>query len=261
MYPELPQSLYNSKFEHDACGVGFVANSTGKKEFRVLEYAIEALKNLAHRGALDADAKTGDGAGVLTQIPHEIFRPEVERLGGKLKQDSDLAVGMVFLPHDDAYKQSVGKNIIEEAAKEFGVHVFGWRTVPVQPGCLGDKAKNTMPEVQQILMGLTGNISQEEFERRLFLTRKTSGQKAKSEGLEDFYISSFSSRTIVYKGLFNAPQLPKFYEDLQNPNYKTSIAIYHQRYSTNTFPNWKLSHPFRSIAHNGEINTLMGNAN
>ena len=261
MYPELPQSLYNSKFEHDACGVGFVANSTGKKEFRVLEYAIEALKNLAHRGALDADAKTGDGAGVLTQIPHEIFRPEVERLGGKLKQDSDLAVGMVFLPHGDAYKQSVGKNIIEEAAKEFGVHVFGWRTVPVQPGCLGDKAKNTMPEVQQILMGLTENISQEEFERRLFLTRKTSGQKAKSEGLEDFYISSFSSRTIVYKGLFNAPQLPKFYEDLQNPNYKTSIAIYHQRYSTNTFPNWKLSHPFRSIAHNGEINTLMGNAN
>lgn len=261
MYPELPKSLYNSKFEHDACGVGFVANETGKKEFRVLEYAIEALKNLAHRGALDADAKTGDGAGVLTQIPHDIFRPEVKKLGGKLKHDTDLAVGTVFLPTDDSYKQSVGKKVVEEAAQLFDIHVFGWRQVPVQPGCLGDKARNTMPEILQILTGKTGDISQEEYERRLFLARKVAGQKAKSEGLEDFYIPSFSSRTIVYKGLFNAPQLPKFYEDLQNPDFKTSLAIYHQRYSTNTFPNWKLSHPFRSIAHNGEINTLMGNIN
>jgi glutamate synthase (NADPH/NADH) large chain/glutamate synthase (ferredoxin) len=261
MYPVIPQSLYDPRFEHDACGVGFIANTNGNKEFRILEYAIEALKNLAHRGALDADAKTGDGAGVLTQIPHELFRPEVEKLGGKLAQDSDLAVGMVFLTAGDSYKQSLGQKIIEEAAREFGIHIFGWRKVPVQPSCLGDKARSTMPEIQQILMGRTGKMSPEEFERSLFLARKVAGQNARRENLDDFYISSFSSRTIVYKGLFNAPQLPRFFEDLQNPAFKTSLAIYHQRYSTNTFPNWKLAHPFRTVAHNGEINTLMGNMN
>ncbi|MCD8534956.1 MAG: hypothetical protein LR011_09265 [Verrucomicrobia bacterium] len=261
MYPVIPQSLYDPKFEHDACGVGFIANTNGKKEFRILEYAIEALKNLAHRGALDADAKTGDGAGVLTQIPYDIFRPEVEKLGGKLADDRDLAVGMVFLTEGDSYKQSLGQKIIEEAATEFNIHIFGWRKVPVHPSCLGDKARSTMPAVFQVLLGRTGKMDDADFERNLFLARKVAGQKAKAENLDDFYISSMSSRTIVYKGLFNAPQLPKFYEDLQNPDFRTSLAIYHQRYSTNTFPTWRLAHPFRTIAHNGEINTLMGNMN
>lgn len=261
MYPVIPQSLYDPKFEHDACGVGFIANTNGKKEFRILEYAIEALKNLAHRGALDADAKTGDGAGVLTQIPYDIFRPEVEKLGGKLADDRDLAVGMVFLTAGDSYKQSLGQKIIEEAATEFNIHIFGWRKVPVHPSCLGDKARSTMPAVFQVLLGRTGKMDDADFERNLFLARKVAGQKAKAENLDDFYISSMSSRTIVYKGLFNAPQLPKFFEDLQNPDFRTSLAIYHQRYSTNTFPTWRLAHPFRTIAHNGEINTLMGNMN
>jgi glutamate synthase (ferredoxin) len=260
-YPNLPGSLYRPEFEHDACGVGFIANTTGKKEFRILEYAIQALCNLAHRGALDADAKTGDGAGVMTQIPHALFRREVEKLGGNLGEDSDLAIGVVFLPRDNKYQASVAQAIIDDACAKFGIHVFGWRPVPVNPRSLGDKAKDTMPDVQQILMGRTQGWSEIEFERKLYLARKTAERRAREEKVEGFYIPSFSSRTIVYKGLFNAPQLQKFYTDLKDPLFTTALAVYHQRYSTNTFPNWQLSHPFRVLAHNGEINTLMGNKN
>ena len=261
MYPNLPHSLYDSKFEHDACGVGFIANIHGKREFRILEFAIQALCNLAHRGALDADAKTGDGAGVLTQIPHALFRREVEKLGGKLVRDTDLAVGFVFMPCGNKYQISSSQHIVDEAVAQFGIHNFGWRVVPTNPRCLGDKARETMPEIQQVLLGRTSGWTDDEFERRLFLARKTAERRAREEKIEGFYIPSFSSQTIVYKGLFNAPQLPKFYPDLADPLYTTALALYHQRYSTNTFPNWQLAHPFRRIAHNGEINTLMGNKN
>jgi glutamate synthase (NADPH/NADH) large chain/glutamate synthase (ferredoxin) len=261
MYPNPKNSLYDPKFEHDACGVGFVANIDGRKEHRILEYAIQALCNLAHRGALDADAKTGDGAGVLTQIPHEFFRREVEKLGGKLMQDSDLAVGFIFMPRGNRYLISNCQRIVDEAAAQFGIHNFGWRNVPTNSRSLGDKARETMPEIQQILLGRTNGWTNGEFERRLFLARKAAERRARDEKIEGFYIPSFSSRTLVYKGLFNAPQLPKFYTDLKDPLFTTALAIFHQRYSTNTFPNWQLAHPFRMIAHNGEINTLLGNKN
>lgn len=253
--------MYNPAFEHDACGVGFVANINGRKERRILDYAVQALCNLAHRGALDADAKTGDGAGILIQIPHQFFRKEVEKLGGQLVEDSDLAVGFVFMPRGDRYQISNAQRIIDEALAQFDIHNFGWRDVPVNPSCLGDKARNTQPEIKQVLMARTGNLRPDDFERHLLLARKTAEKRAVEQGMKGFYIPSFSSRTLVYKGLFNAPQLTKFYKDLNDPLFVTSLAIYHQRYSTNTFPNWQLAHPFRTLAHNGEINTLLGNKN
>ncbi|HEX5399468.1 MAG TPA: glutamate synthase large subunit, partial [Verrucomicrobiae bacterium] len=258
MYPRTIQSLYDPKFEHDACGVGFIANINGRREHRILAYALQALGNLAHRGALDADASTGDGSGVLTQLPHALFRREVEKLGGKLRKDSDLAVGMVFMSHGKRY-QTRSRRLVEEAAAKFDLHVFGWRTVPINLGALGEKAGNTLPKIQQIIVGRPDGCDNMEFERRLFLARKTAESDVRDRKIPGFYIPSFSSRTIVYKGLLNAPDLAKFYPDLQDPFYETALAIFHQRYSTNTFPNWQLAHPFRVLAHNGEINTLSGN--
>ena len=261
MYPRLSNSLYHPSFEHDACGVGFVANQSGKKEYRILEYGLQALCNLAHRGALDADAKTGDGAGVLIQIPHDFFRVEVDKLGAKLARDNDLGIAFVFLPKDNPYQVSHGQELIEAACKQFGVHCIGWRDVPTNPRCLGEKALSTVPEMKQLLMARSKDWDDEEFERRLFLVRKLAGIKAKEAGIDDFYITSCSSKTIVYKGLFNAPQLAKFYPDLRSPLFTTASVVFHQRYSTNTFPTWRLSHPYRMMAHNGEINTLLGNKN
>ncbi|MBL69065.1 MAG: glutamate synthase large subunit [Verrucomicrobiales bacterium] len=259
-YPKVEQSLYDARFEHDNCGVGFVANSNGAAERRVLDLALEGLCNLAHRGALDADAKTGDGAGVLIQLPRKFFAAEVEKLGGKLSDEADVAVGFVFLPTDE-YKAHTCRHLVEEALEQFGIHKFGWRAVPQNPSCLGDKARNTMPGIEQVLLGRAADWSSEEYERRLYLARKAAEKKAVAQGIAEFYMPSFSSRTIIYKGLFNAPQLEKFYTDLQSPLFETTLCVFHQRYSTNTFPNWQLAQPFRMVAHNGEINTLIGNKN
>jgi len=259
-YPKIEQSLYDARFEHDNCGVGFVADSKGVPTRRVLDLSLEALGNLAHRGALDADAKTGDGAGVLLQLPRRFFTAEVEKLGGKLADEADVAVGFVFLPKDE-YQAHTCRHTVEEALEEFGIHKFGWREVPQNPACLGDKARNTMPGIEQVLLGRAADWSAQEYERRLYLARKLAEKKALEQGVPEFYLPSFSSRTIVYKGLFNAPQLEKFYTDLQSPMFETALCIFHQRYSTNTFPNWQLAQPFRMVAHNGEINTLIGNKN
>ena len=259
-YPKIEESLYDARFEHDNCGVGFVADSKGVPDRRVLDLSLEALGNLAHRGALDADAKTGDGAGVLLQLPRRFFAAEVEKLGGKLVDEADVAVGFVFLPKDE-YQAHTCRHIVEEALEEFGIHKFGWREVSQNPACLGDKARNTMPGIEQVLLGRAADWSAEEYERRLYLARKVAEKKALEQGVPEFYLPSFSSRTIVYKGLFNAPQLEKFYTDLQSPLFETALCIFHQRYSTNTFPNWQLAQPFRMVAHNGEINTLIGNKN
>ncbi|HEY3900406.1 MAG TPA: glutamate synthase large subunit [Chthoniobacter sp.] len=255
------QSLYSADFEHDSCGVGFIAQVSGKRSNQVLKYALQSLCNLAHRGAVDADAKTGDGAGVSTQIPYKIFAPEVQKLGHRLFQESDLGVGMVFLPHDNAYAQARAKAITEEVIEKRGLFQFGWRDVPINIHMLGDKAASTLPRIEQVLVGRPHGVTDEDYERRLFLARNEIEKRAESDGIKHFYIASFSHRLIIYKGLLVSPSLQKFYKDLQDERYETALAIYHQRYSTNTFPTWPLGHPFRMLAHNGEINTRRGNVN
>ncbi len=255
------RSLYRPEAEHDACGVGFIAQISGKKSNQVLRYGLQSLCRLAHRGAVDADAKTGDGAGVTTQIPYKIFGPEVAKLGHKLFNDSDLAVGMIFLPHDNAYAQARAKAIIEEVLRKRLLFLFGWRPVPTNISLLGDKAASTMPRIEQVLIGRPHGLTDDAYERELFLARNEIEKRAANDQIKHFYIPSFSHRVISYKGLLVSPALEKFYKDLQSPDYETALCMYHQRYSTNTFPTWPLAQPFRMLAHNGEINTRRGNVN
>jgi glutamate synthase (NADPH/NADH) large chain/glutamate synthase (ferredoxin) len=256
-----PSPLWRWDQEHDACGVGFVAKLTGERSYDVVKAALTALKNLGHRGAIDADAVTGDGAGILTQIPTELFRDFLQTKKINLYRDSDLGVGMIFLPKEDTYAQSHAKRIVESAVKAEGLAFLGWREVPVNNECLGRKALATEPAIVQALVGRTEDISEDAFERKLFLAQKVSENKATEAGINGFYICSFSSRTIVYKGLFNSVQVNKYYRDLRSTKFTTAFAIFHQRYSTNTFPTWHLAQPFRHLAHNGEINTVRGNRN
>jgi glutamate synthase (ferredoxin) len=256
----IPSPLYSSDQEHDACGVGFIAKVSGERSHDVVERAIAALKSLAHRGAIDADAVTGDGAGLLTQIPHELLREFLEKKKKPLFKDNDLGVGMIFLPRDD-YAAAHCKKIVEAAVKHEGLAFLCWREVPTDDSCLGRKALETKPVIVQALVARKDDAPDDEFERKLFLAQKAAERKSFEAGVDGFYICSFSSRTVVYKGLLNAPQVRKFFHDLKSPNYKSSFVIFHQRYSTNTFPTWHLAHPFRMMAHNGEINTIRGNRN
>jgi glutamate synthase (ferredoxin) len=253
----LKHSLYDPKFEHDCCGVGFVANISGHPNRVVLEKAVEALKNLVHRGAVDADGKTGDGAGVLTQIPRRLFLREAEKLKLARPDEKDLAVGMFFLPGQPGLLGRC-RSIVESTLRSYGLVCLGWRAVPVNPRALGKKAAVTAPVIEQLLIG-RGQVSVCEYERILYLARKEIEKK--TSDIAGFYIPSLSSRTIVYKGLFAATQLTSFYFDLKDPEFETALAVLHQRYSTNTFPNWSLAQPFRMLAHNGEINTLASNRN
>jgi glutamate synthase (NADPH/NADH) large chain/glutamate synthase (ferredoxin) len=246
--------------EHDACGVGFVATTTGVPSHEIVQLALESLARLSHRGAIDADGKTGDGAGILTQIPRKLLAREVERLGGGSVDPNDLAVGMVFLPRKLANRVRA-RSIVERVAAAQGIPWLGWRPVPVDAEALGDKAKSTRPEIAQAILRRPDGMDSVEFERRLYLMRKAVERAAAEDGLRDLYVPSLSSRTVVYKGLFHAPQLAAFYEDLRDPDFEATLALFHQRYSTNTFPNWALAQPFRMLAHNGEINTLLGNRN
>jgi glutamate synthase (NADPH/NADH) large chain/glutamate synthase (ferredoxin) len=260
MNQPIPSPLYHPDQEHDACGVGFIAKVSGERSHDVVERAIAALKSLAHRGAIDADAVTGDGAGILTQIPHELLRADLKEKRKLLFRDQDLGVGMLFLPRDD-YAAAHCRKIVEQSVRAEGLAFLGWREVPVDDTCLGRKAIETRPLIVQALVARKDEIGDDEFERKLFLTQKTSERRTFEAGVEGFYVCSFSSRTIVYKGLFNAPQVRKFFLDLKSPKFTSSFAIFHQRYSTNTFPTWHLAHPFRMMAHNGEINTIRGNRN
>ena len=254
-YPQHTHTLYDPRFEHDACGVGFVADVAGDKSRLVLDRTLEAVVNVTHRGAVSADAKTGDGAGILTQIPSGIFVPAAAALGADVRNDGDLAVGVVFLPRDRAAK---ARGIIEHAAAGVGLKVLGWREVPLDESALGGSAQATLPKIEHVLIVRPDGIDAATFSRRVFLARKVAEAGFKAEDV-DCYIVSLSNRTIVYKGLLVAPQLQAFYRDLDNPGYTTALALMHQRYSTNTFPNWELAQPFRMLGHNGEINTLDGN--
>ncbi len=214
-----------------------------------------------HRGALDADAKTGDGAGVVTQIPYKLFVPEVTRLGHTLYKEGDLGVGVLFLPHDNAYAQARAKAITQEVLEKRGLFLFGWREVPINIRVLGEKAQVTMPRIEHVLIGKPWGMADDDYERRLFLARNEIEDTAAADKISNFYIPSFSHRAIVYKGLLVSASLEKFYPDLSNPDYESALCVYHQRYSTNTFPKWPLAQPFRMLAHNGEINTIRGNRN
>jgi glutamate synthase (NADPH/NADH) large chain/glutamate synthase (ferredoxin) len=260
-FPTDTRSLYSPEHEHDACGVGLVAQISGKRSNRILKIGLRSICSLMHRGAVDADAKTGDGAGVMTQIPYKLFAPEVAKLGHTLYEESDLGVGVMFLPYDNAYAQARAKAITEEVLEKRGIFLFGWRQVPINIRVLGEKAQSTMPRIEQVLVGKPSGMEADDYERRLFLARNEIEDAAAACGIKNFYIPSFSHRTIVYKGLLVSASLEKFYPDLTSADYETAICVYHQRYSTNTFPTWPLAQPCRMMAHNGEINTVRGNRN
>ena len=253
--PTSSRTLYDPQFEHDACGVGFVVNITGARSHRVLQRAVESVRNVFHRGGVGADAATGDGAGLLTQIPSGIFYPQAARMGYHVRADGDLAVGVVFLPPDQVERS---RAVLEEACSSQGLNVLGWREVLIDPSALGELARSTMPQIEHLLVARPEKVDVKAFTRRLYLARKEAESVYSREEI-DCYIPSLSNRTICYKGMLLAPHLADFYLDLQDPKFETALAVLHQRYSTNTFPNWALAQPFRLLAHNGEINTLQGN--
>ena len=254
------QGLYDPELERDNCGLGFIANISGVKSHDIVEKGLKILLNLSHRGATGCDDKTGDGAGILTQIPHEFFKEECKNIGINLPDENEYAVGMVFLPRESD-EHLMCEGIFETVIKEEGLTVLGWRDVPVDRNSIGEIAKGTEPLIKQIFID-KGKLTREEFERKLYISRKITENKIRSSQMHNkgyFYISSLSSRTIIYKGLLLANQIGNFYKDLKSPNFKSALALIHQRFSTNTFPTWDLAQPFRYIAHNGEINTIRGN--
>ncbi|RPH37869.1 glutamate synthase large subunit [bacterium] len=251
--------LYDPRFEHDACGVGFVANISGRRSHDVVRNALRCVSNLTHRGAVAADAQTGDGAGVLSQLPTKLFFEAVPFLEGKVTQGDEFAVGMIFLPSMDEDAFSLGKALAEYACTQHGLRILGWRVVPIDPSAIGDAAAASTPQIRQLFVKRPHGMMSDAFERTLFLARKEMEKHALKANLKGFYVCSFSSRTIVYKGLMLASALYNFYPDLKDTRYESALCIFHQRYSTNTFPTWSLAHPFRMLAHNGEINTIQGN--
>tara|TARA_R110000787_G_scaffold91109_11_gene192200 strand:+ start:568 stop:5127 length:4560 start_codon:yes stop_codon:yes gene_type:complete len=254
------EGLYDPAHEHDACGVGMVVSIDGKKRREVVEAGIQALKALWHRGAVDADGKTGDGAGIHVEIPQDFFHEHTIRTG-HTPGPGPIAVGMIFLPRTDLMGQERCRSIVEAQILQFGYSIYGWRQVPLNVGIIGEKANATRPEIEQIMIAGKPGASDEEFERDLYVIRRRIEKQVIAESIPDFYICSLSCRSIIYKGMFLAEQVTSFYPDLLDERFESRFAIYHQRYSTNTFPTWKLAQPFRMLAHNGEINTLSGNVN
>ena len=261
----LKQGLYDPQFEHDACGLGFVVNMKGKKSHQLVSDALQILVNLDHRGACGCEANTGDGAGILIQVPHEFLSAQAEKLGFKLPAAGQYGVGQMFLPKNsderEAIKNEVARIIITE-----GQAVLGWRDVPVDNSTLGKTAVAAEPFMAQVFVSRNAAITDDEaFERKLFVIRKVAERKirygGKFAGGNFFYVSSLSARTLIYKGMLMSEQVEKYYADLREPTVVTAMALVHSRFSTNTFPSWDRAHPNRYIAHNGEINTLRGNVN
>ncbi|WP_414655606.1 glutamate synthase large subunit [Ferrovibrio sp.] len=252
--------MYRPEDERDACGVGLIASLDGQPHRRVVAAGIMALKALWHRGAVDADGMTGDGAGIHVQIPQDFFREHVRRTGFE-PGEGKLGLGMVFLPKTDLAAQETCRTIVETAILDFGYGIYGWRQVPVDASIIGEKANATRPEIEQVLVENRLGKDDNAFERDLFLIRRRIEKQVLAAHISEFYICSLSCRSVIYKGMFLAEQLDNFYPDLKDERFVSTFAIYHQRYSTNTFPTWRLAQPFRMLAHNGEINTLRGNVN
>jgi glutamate synthase domain-containing protein 2/glutamate synthase domain-containing protein 1/glutamate synthase domain-containing protein 3 len=253
--PPPAQGLYDPRNEHDACGIGFISHIKGHKSHDIIVKGIQILINLTHRGACGCDPETGDGAGILIQIPHRFFARESNRLGFTLPGPGEYGVGMTFLPVEPPRRLQC-EGVIERIVREEGLTVLGWRDTPIDASSIGRVARGSQPYIQQIFIARARGMHEDQLERRLYIVRK----RVETE-LTDAYIPSLSCRTIVYKGLLLAPQIARFYPELRDPEVTSALCLVHQRFSTNTFPTWHLAHPYRYIAHNGEINTVRGNVN
>jgi glutamate synthase (NADPH/NADH) large chain len=261
-----PQGLYHPRNEHDACGMGLVASIRGEKSHEIIRKGLEVLINLTHRGAAGCDPETGDGAGILIQIPHEFFVQECEQLGMELPEPGAYGVAMCFLPVEK-HNRLQCEGVFERIAQEEGLTVLGWRDTPLNGDAVGREARASQPYIEQLFVSRPqgsehAGLDEDAFERLLYRVRRRTENEIAASEIEEkdiFYVPSFSCRTIVYKGLMLAPQIEKFYFELANPLVKSALCLIHQRFSTNTFPSWKLAHPYRYVAHNGEINTIRGN--
>jgi glutamate synthase (ferredoxin) len=259
------QGLYDPRFEHDACGVGFVVNIQGKRSNRIVRDALTVLLNLRHRGACGCEANTGDGAGILFQVPHNFLKKECQKLGFSLPSPGEYGVGMIYLPENPHNRQACERRF-EEIVAEEGQKFLGWRTVPTNDVSLGNTAKASEPVVRQAFIGRNLKTKDDmDFERKLYVIRKRAENEIRYSGkIKDgnyFYVQSLSYKTIVYKGMLMSEQVEPFYPDLSDPSVESALALVHSRFSTNTFPSWERAHPYRYLAHNGEINTLRGNVN
>ena len=258
--------LFDPALEKDSCGVGFIADIKGRKSHKIVEDALTILVNLEHRGAVGADPRAGDGAGILVQTPHKFFAKKAAELGFTLPPPGHYAVGVLFLPHDAGWRQEIMDTYAAVAARE-GMTMLGWRDVPTDNSTLGEIGQADRAGAQAGVHRAqpAGSRREDEFERRLYILRKTiSGilySKREPRSTSNYYPVSISCRTVIYKGMFLADQLGTYYPDLHDPDFESALALVHQRFSTNTFPTWSLAHPYRMIAHNGEINTLRGNNN
>ena len=255
--------LYDPAFEHDACGVGMICDISNRKSHALIGDALQILVNLTHRGACGCDETTGDGAGILIQMPHDFLRIAAREAAIQLPVASHYAAGLVFLPTHDKRRRTA-EGIVADAAGQMNLNLLGWRDVPVNPAAIGDLARRVMPAIRMVFVGKAAACDDTEFERRLFLMRKSAENQVRrtlGEGGDLFHVASLSSRTLVYKGMLLADQMTPFYPDLVHPAMASALALVHQRYSTNTLPSWDLAQPFRYLCHNGEINTVKGNRN
>jgi len=257
--PLVPDSLHDLSQEHDNCGMGAIAHLEGKRSFTVLDHALTSVSCMTHRGAVDADMKTGDGSGILSQIPFPLFVKAAKELGTEVTNPAELAVGVFFFPAGNSKQIASIKKITADSTAKRGISSIGWREVPVDIDALGKVAQKTRPEIEHLLMLKPDGMDALEFDRKLYLCRREIEHATKE--IPDFYIPSFSNRLISYKALAMPAALRGFYADLTDPDFETSICLYHQRFSTNTFPAWPLGQPFRNMCHNGEINTVEGNRN
>ena len=250
-----PVGLYRPDFEHDACGIGAVVDIQGRPSHRTVDDALKIVEKLEHRAGKDADGKTGDGVGILVQVSHPFFDRAAREAGFSLPGTRDYGVGMFFFPQDPL-RRGQAKRMFEVIAQQEGLPFLGWREVPVRPDILGRRAREKMPFIEQGFVARPEGVDRGlAFDRRLYVARR-----AFEQSNDDTYVVSLSSRTVVYKGMFLVGQLRAFYPDLQSPDYQSALAIVHSRFSTNTDPAWERAHPNRLIAHNGEINTIRGNA-
>ncbi|HEU4604549.1 MAG TPA: glutamate synthase central domain-containing protein, partial [Steroidobacteraceae bacterium] len=258
------QGLYDPAYEHDACGVGFVVDIKGRKSHKILQQGLQVLTNLDHRGACGAETNTGDGAGVLMQMPHKFLTGAAKKIGVDLPNVGEYGCGIVFLPRNATLRRRIEERF-EQIVQSEGLTILGWRTVPTNNSMLGETAKSCEPFMRQVFVGRNPELKSElAFERKLYVIRKRAYSEIRAstlEGAASWYVASLSHKTLVYKGMLLTEQLAQYFPDLSDPTMETALALVHSRFSTNTFPSWDRAHPYRYVAHNGEINTVRGNAN